>query len=47
MQLFKTKDSREMSDMKSVFLDRDVVINELIYYREHGIIDSPFCAEQL
>ena len=46
MQLFKTKDSRDLSDMKSVFLDRDGVINELIYYREHGIIDSPFTVEQ-
>ena len=32
--------------MKAVFLDRDGVINELIYYREHGIIDSPFMVEQ-
>ena len=33
--------------MKAVFLDRDGVINELIYHREQGIIDSPFTAEQL
>ena len=33
--------------MKAVFLDRDGVINELIYYPEQGIIDSPFTAEQL
>ncbi len=32
--------------MKAVFLDRDGVINELIYYREQGIIDSPFTVEQ-
>lgn len=32
--------------MKAVFLDRDGVINELIYYPEHGIIESPFTAEQ-
>jgi len=32
--------------MKAVFLDRDGVINELIYYPEHGIMDSPFTAEQ-
>ena len=32
--------------MKGVFLDRDGVINELIYYEEAGIIDSPFTAEQ-
>jgi D-glycero-D-manno-heptose 1,7-bisphosphate phosphatase len=31
---------------KAVFLDRDGVINELIYYPEHGIIDSPFTPEQ-
>lgn len=33
-------------DMKAVFLDRDGVINELIYYQEQGIIDSPFTPEQ-
>jgi D-glycero-D-manno-heptose 1,7-bisphosphate phosphatase len=32
---------------RAVFLDRDGVINELIYYPEHGIIDSPFAVEQL
>jgi D-glycero-D-manno-heptose 1,7-bisphosphate phosphatase len=32
--------------MKAVFLDRDGVINELVYHRERGIIDSPFTAEQ-
>ncbi len=32
--------------MKAVFLDRDGVINELIYYREQGVIDSPFTVEQ-
>jgi len=31
---------------KAVFLDRDGVINELIYYKEQGIIDSPFTVEQ-
>jgi D-glycero-D-manno-heptose 1,7-bisphosphate phosphatase len=31
---------------KAVFLDRDGVINELIYYEEMGIIDSPFTTEQ-
>ncbi len=31
---------------KAIFLDRDGVINELIYYPEHGIIDSPFTVEQ-
>ncbi len=32
--------------MKVVFLDRDGVINELIYHQEHGIIDSPFTVQQ-
>lgn len=32
--------------MRAVFLDRDGVINELIYYQEQGIIDSPFTVEQ-
>jgi len=32
--------------MKAVFLDRDGVINELIYNDEQGIIDSPFTVEQ-
>ena len=32
--------------MRAVFLDRDGVINELIRYPEHGIIDSPFTVEQ-
>ena len=32
---------------KAVFLDRDGVINELVYYPEMGIVDSPFTAEQL
>jgi D,D-heptose 1,7-bisphosphate phosphatase len=32
--------------VKAVFLDRDGVINELIYNHEHGIIDSPYNAAQ-
>ncbi len=32
---------------KAVFLDRDGVINELIYHQEQGIIDSPFTVDQL
>jgi D-glycero-D-manno-heptose 1,7-bisphosphate phosphatase len=31
---------------KAVFLDRDGVINELVYYSEHGIVDSPFIPNQ-
>jgi D-glycero-D-manno-heptose 1,7-bisphosphate phosphatase len=33
--------------MKAVFLDRDGVINELIYYAEHGIVDAPFTPAQM
>jgi len=32
---------------KAVFVDRDGVINELIYYEELGIVDSPFTASQI
>ena len=32
---------------QAVFLDREGVINELIYYEEQGIIDSPFTVKQL
>ena len=32
--------------MKAVFLDRDGVINELVYHQEQGVIDSPFTVEQ-
>jgi D-glycero-D-manno-heptose 1,7-bisphosphate phosphatase len=31
---------------RAVFLDRDGVINELIYYPEHSIVDSPFTPKQ-
>ena len=31
---------------RAVFLDRDGVINELVYYEEQGIIDSPLTPEQ-
>jgi D-glycero-D-manno-heptose 1,7-bisphosphate phosphatase len=31
---------------RAVFLDRDGVINELVYYKEQGIVDSPFTVEQ-
>jgi D-glycero-D-manno-heptose 1,7-bisphosphate phosphatase len=31
---------------KAVFLDRDGVVNELIYYDEHGMVDSPFIPSQ-
>ena len=33
--------------MKGVFLDRDGVVNELVYYQEHSVVDSPFTAQQL
>jgi D-glycero-D-manno-heptose 1,7-bisphosphate phosphatase len=32
--------------MRAALLDRDGVMNELIYHREQGIIDSPFTADQ-
>ena len=32
--------------MKAIFLDRDGVINELVYHQELGIIDSPFTEDQ-
>lgn len=32
--------------MKAVLLDRDGVINELVYHQEAGIIDSPFTLSQ-
>ncbi|MGA2670087.1 MAG: HAD family hydrolase [Dehalococcoidia bacterium] len=35
-----------MTKAKAVFLDRDGVINELVYYPEHGIADSPFTTKQ-
>jgi len=31
---------------KAVFLDRDGVINETVYHKEMGILDSPFTVEQ-
>lgn len=31
---------------RAVFLDRDGVINRMVYYEEHGIVDSPFKAGQ-
>lgn len=31
---------------KAVFLDRDGVINELVYHREQEVIDSPFTVKQ-
>jgi D-glycero-D-manno-heptose 1,7-bisphosphate phosphatase len=35
-----------MSTTRAVFLDRDGVINRLIYHRDAGIVDSPFTVEQ-
>jgi D-glycero-D-manno-heptose 1,7-bisphosphate phosphatase len=32
--------------VKAVLLDRDGIINELVYYAEQGIVDSPFTPEQ-
>jgi D-glycero-D-manno-heptose 1,7-bisphosphate phosphatase len=30
----------------AIFLDRDGVINEIVYHKEMGIVDSPFVVEQ-
>jgi D-glycero-D-manno-heptose 1,7-bisphosphate phosphatase len=35
-----------MAIRRAVFLDRDGVINPLIYHRDAGIVDSPFTARQ-
>jgi len=35
-----------MEKRQAVFLDRDGVINPLIYHRDHGIVDSPFTLRQ-
>ena len=40
------KGENRKGTMKAIFLDRDGVINELIYYKEQGTIDSPFTVEQ-
>ena len=31
---------------KVVFVDRDGVINEMVYFKEHGFVDSPFTESQ-
>ena len=33
-------------EKKAIFLDRDGVINEIVYHKEMGIVDSPFTIEQ-
>lgn len=33
--------------MKAIFFDRDGVINELVYEKEHGTIDSPMVPSQV
>ncbi|VVC01314.1 Histidine biosynthesis bifunctional protein HisB [uncultured archaeon] len=32
---------------RAVFLDRDGTINKLVYYPDHGFVDSPFVPSQL
>ena len=32
---------------RAVFLDRDGTINRLVYYPDHGFVDSPFSASQV
>jgi len=36
-----------MNKNKAVFLDRDGVLNEIVYYDDHGILDSPSTIDQL
>ena len=31
---------------EAIFIDRDGVVNELVYYPEHGMVDSPFTVDQ-
>lgn len=35
-----------MENRPAVFLDRDGVINPMIYYSDHGFVDSPFTLKQ-
>ena len=35
-----------MSGKKACFVDRDGIVNELVYYPEPGIVGSPFTAKQ-
>ena len=35
-----------MEKRPAIFIDRDGVINPMIYHRDHGIVDSPFTMEQ-
>src|SRR5215467_14532877 len=35
-----------MEKRPAIFLDRDGVVNSLIYHRDHGIVDSPFTLRQ-
>jgi D-glycero-D-manno-heptose 1,7-bisphosphate phosphatase len=37
---------RERNMNRAVFLDRDGVVNRLIYHQESGVIDSPFVVSQ-
>ena len=32
---------------RAIFLDRDGTINKLVYYPDHGVVDSPFIPSQL
>jgi D-glycero-D-manno-heptose 1,7-bisphosphate phosphatase len=41
-----SRDNGHANPKPAVFLDRDGVINALIYHRDAGIVDSPFTLEQ-
>lgn len=36
----------EKKQKRAVFLDRDGTINKLVYYKDHGVVDSPFLPSQ-
>lgn len=36
-----------MHTLKAVFLDRDGVINEIVFYEELGLLDTPFHVDQM
>lgn len=37
----------EKKPIRAVFLDRDGTINRLVYYADHGFVDSPFAPSQV
>jgi len=35
-----------LTGQRAAFIDRDGIVNELVYYPEHGLVDSPFVPSQ-